>query len=149
MTEPFIPFIRKVGLLLMVTPAGLYFVALAFYRGNLELINPFLWSICLMTGTYLMSLRTKKENEDELNRKRARYSRMVRKFGSKKVRFTFKASVVAILALFSIALLSILYDSMPVFWCVVFLIAVSLVLAVLTDNPDSSVLSEEPHQVGD
>jgi asparagine N-glycosylation enzyme membrane subunit Stt3 len=146
MKEKYIPTLRKVGMLLIFIPAVASFVFSERSPDGDLWSSPFFWFFVLIVGLYFAGLRTEKENKVEIDKKRERYSRTVSKFRAQRIRFMLKASVVAILALFPIALLSVVFNSMNIFWTVVVLIAAFIALVVFTDNPDRSILSKRPNQ---
>lgn len=146
MTKQSASLLRKIGYLLILSGA-----ALAFLASGLKLIDGAsmtpLWALfVIFSGTYLAGLKTESEREEEINEKRARYARIVQRFGVERVRFALKAAVVAILALSPVALITFLFDSMPFFWLSVVLIACLVSLAVVADNPDDSIQARNSNQ---
>ena len=138
--------LRKLGHFLIVLGAAFALLASRWNFTDGVLSNPFLVLFVILAGTYLAGLRTESEREKEINEKRARYARIVQKFGVERVQFALKAAVVAILALSPVTLLTFLFDSMPFFWLSVVLIACLVSLAVVTDNPDDSIQARNSNQ---
>jgi peptidoglycan/LPS O-acetylase OafA/YrhL len=146
MTKQRAQLLRKLGVLLIVSGAALAFVGSLWNFTDGVLSNPFWTLFVILAGTSLAGLRTESEREEEMNDKRARYARIVQRFGVERVRFALKAAVVAILALSPVALIAFLFENMPFFWLSLVLIACLVSLVVVTDNPDDSIQNKNSNQ---
>ncbi|ADE55905.1 hypothetical protein Caka_2892 [Coraliomargarita akajimensis DSM 45221] len=149
MNDASIPVLRKVGLFLIFTPALVTQFASNSARADGAWNHPLLWFSALTLGLYLSSLRTEQECTDTVETKQRRYSRLAARFGSDRLAFVVKASVVLLLVLFPIALLSLVSNSGAIFWPVVILAAGCVALITLVDNPNQSLFSRSPTRSAD
>lgn len=145
MINRFASTIREAGLFLSGIGLGILFTNTEWLRS--ETTNTLaIGSLLILGGNFLRLFRSEKEKAEENRKKREQYSRITRKFGVSRVIFAHKASIIGTLALFSVAMITMLSGSMNMVWPIICVIAILLVIAVYTDDPNRSIFEENSNQ---
>ena len=91
--------------------------------------------LVVVIGNFLRAARTEEEKEKESQRENDRYARLTNKFGAKRVKITYKASISSTLVFFCLAMSIMLSGSTSFVWPLIGLIIIGLALAMLTHQP--------------
>jgi uncharacterized membrane protein len=136
LSQKYTELIRNTGFLLNGIGIGIVFSSSEWMRATSHHDLFMIGLVVITVGTFLRAAKNEGEKEKEYKRKRARYSRMADRIGSDRIKSVYKYSLLGTVVLFAIAMGIMVSGSMNFVWPLIALIAVALVLATLTHEPN-------------